>query len=98
MDTQFEWDENKRRVNVAKHGFDFAGVEKVFEGTTVTIEDTREEYDETRFITIGMWDVRVVVIAHTEDENKIRIISIRKATKDEEKRFLQELGYELGED
>lgn len=98
MDTAFEWDENKRRVNVAKHGFDFVGAEKVFEGVTITIEDTRFEYDETRLITIGMWDARVVVIAHTEDEKKIRIISIRKATKNEEKQFLQELGYELDED
>lgn len=98
MGAHFEWDENKRRVNVAKHGFDFVGVEKVFEGTTVTIEDTRFEYAETRYITIGMWDARVVVIAHTEDENRIRIISIRKATKNEEKQFIEELGYELDED
>lgn len=98
MEKDLEWDENKRRINVAKHGFDFVGVETVFEGTIVTIEDTRFEYAETRFITIGMWNARVVVIAHTEDEKKIRIISIRKATKNEEKQFLQELGYELEED
>lgn len=98
MDKDLEWDENKRRINVAKHGFDFVGAETVFEGTTITIEDTRFEYAETRFITIGMWNARVVVIAHTEDEKKIRIISIRKATKNEEKQFLQELGYELDED
>lgn len=98
MEKELEWDENKRRKNVVKHGFDFVGVETVFDGTIITIEDTRFEYSEPRFITIGMWNTRVVVIAHTEDEKKIRIISIRKATKNEEKQFLQELGYELDKD
>ena len=98
MDIEFEWDENKRRTNIRKHGFDFEGAAEVFEGETVTTEDTRYEYGETRFLTFGMWKGRVVVIAHTESEHSIRIISLRKATKHEEKQYFQALGYELGAD
>jgi len=56
----FEWDEEKRLSNIAKHGFDFIGVETVFDGETVTIFDDRFDYDEKRFITFGLFDGRVV--------------------------------------
>ena len=88
---RFEWDEAKRRSNIRKHGFDFIGIETVFAGKTVTLRDDRYDYAETRFITLGVLHRRVVVIAHTETDEVIRIISIRRATKNEEISYFKEI-------
>ena len=64
---RFEWDEGKRRANVRKHGIDFVDVEAVFAGTIVTVVDDRFHYDEERFVTLGLLNGRVVVVAHTEN-------------------------------
>lgn len=93
MTKRFEWDETKRRANIKKHGLDFAELQEMFDGEIATIEDERLEYGETRYITFGMWHGKVVVVAHTESEEVIRIISARKATKYEEKQYLESLGY-----
>jgi hypothetical protein len=87
----FEWDEAKRLSNIQKHGIDFIGIERVFAGTTVTILDDRFDYGECRFITLGLLNGRVVVIAHTETREVIRIISVRKATKNEEASYFKEI-------
>ena len=88
----FEWDEAKRRSNIRKHGIDFIGIEGVFAGTTVTMLDDRYDYGEPRFVTLGLLKGRVVVIAHTETAEVIRIISVRKATKNEEANYFKEIG------
>lgn len=88
---RFEWDEAKRESNILKHGIDFIDVESVFEGETVTILDDRFDYAEDRFITLGLLDRRVVVIVHTETNDVIRIISARKATKNEEISYFKEI-------
>lgn len=88
---KFEWDEDKRQSNIVKHGFDFVGIEAVFDGVTATIFDDRFDYGEERFITFGLFDGRVVAVAHTETETVIRIISVRKATKNEEINYLGEI-------
>lgn len=88
---RFEWDEAKRESNILKHGFDFIDVKNVFEGETVTILDDRFDYAEDRFITLGLLGRRVVVIVHTETNDVIRIISARKATKNEEIRYFKEI-------
>jgi len=87
MIVRFQRDEDKRRANIHKHGIDFAGVEEVFDGYTVTVEDDRFDYGERRFITVGLLASRVVTIVHTEEGDKIRIISVRKATKNESKGY-----------
>ena len=85
------WDENKRQRNIAKHdGLDFAQAHIVFAGATFTFEDTRMDYGEQRFVTIGLLD-GVVVIVHTEGADEIRIISMRKATKNEQKLYFTNL-------
>jgi len=88
----FEWDEAKRRSNIQKHGIDFIGIEGVFAGTTVTILDDRYDYGESRFVTLGLLNGRVVVIAHTETAEVMRVISVRKATKNEEANYFEEIG------
>ena len=88
---KFEWDEDKRLSNIEKHGLDFIGVEAVFAGETVTILDNRFDYGEERFVTFGLLDGRAVTIAHTETETMIRIISVRKATTNEEINYFREV-------
>jgi uncharacterized DUF497 family protein len=88
---RFEWDDEKCDSNLNKHGFDFEDARVVFSGLTLTLEDDRFEYRERRFITMGMLKEIAVVIAHTETDEEIRVISMRKATRDEEKRYFQSL-------
>ena len=58
---------------------------------TVTIPDDRFDYGEGRFVTFGLLEGRVVAIAHTEADEVIRVISVRKATKDEEGSYFKEI-------
>ncbi len=88
---RIEWDGNKRQTNLKKHGLDFINAAKVFSGPTFTLPDNRFDYDEERFITIGMLDTDVIVIAHTESEDIIRVISMRKGTPNEQKIFFENL-------
>jgi len=89
---KFEWDENKRKLNLAKHGIDFKDAYQIFDGITFTFEDDRYNYGEGRYITIGMLRGTVVVVAHTESDDVIRLISIRRATKHEQKLYYQGFG------
>lgn len=84
------WHEEKRQVNLNKHGLDFAQANKVFAGATFTFEDNRFDYGEQRFVTIGLLD-DIVVIVHTETAEEIRIISMRRASKHEQKLYFQNL-------
>jgi uncharacterized protein len=88
---RFEWDEAKRRSNIRRHGIDFVGIDQLFASETVTILDDRFHYSDTRFITVGRFKGRVVVVAHTETNEVIRIISVRKATKNEETNYFKEI-------
>ena len=88
---RYEWGAAKRRLNIQKHGIDFIGIGSVFAGATVTVLDDRFEYGESRFVTLGLLRGRVVVVAHTETEEVIRIISVRKATRNEEIRYFKEI-------
>ncbi len=74
-----------------KHGSDFVGIKEVFEGDTVIILDDRFDYGEERFITLGLLQERVVVIVHTETDEMIRIICVRKATKNEETSYFKQI-------
>ncbi len=89
---RFEWDATKRRTNLHKHGFDFNDAESVFDGDIVTVEDDRDDYGETRFVTLGLLWGRTVVTVHTESDEEIRVISMRRATKHEERSYFQQIG------
>lgn len=84
----YAWDEAKRQANLQKHGIDFVEVDTVFAGYTVTIEDRRLGYGEQRFVTFGALEGRLVAVVHTERAGVIRIISIRRATRREQKSYL----------
>lgn len=86
---KFEWDEAKQQSNLRKHRLDFTDAETVFAGATFTFEDDRFEYNEDRYITLGLLRGVVVVMAHTEREAVIRVISMRKATKNEQRVYFE---------
>ena len=87
---KFTWHEDKRQSNICKHGLDFSKAVKVFEGATFTFEDTRFDYGEQRFVTIGLLDDGVVIV-HTETTEEIRIISMRRASKHEQELYFKNL-------
>ncbi len=88
---EFTWSERKRAINLREHGLDFVDAARVFEGLTFTYEDDRFEYGEQRFITLGLLAGVPVSIAHTETKDEIRVISFRKATSSEAKRYFCEV-------
>lgn len=87
---KFTWDEAKRERNLHKHGLDFSQAHEVFKRPSFTFEDNRFNYGEERFVTIGLLD-NVVVIVHTETVKEIRIISMRKANKNEQKLYYKNI-------
>jgi len=94
---KFEWDERKRQTNIAKHGFDFVDVEEVFGNPLYTVKDSRFDYGELRFLTLGILFGRIVAISHTENDEVIRIISFRKADKNEQQTYIENIANRLGE-
>ncbi len=84
----FEWDEVKNTINKKKHGISFEEAQAVFEDElAILFDDPDHSEEEDRFLIIGMTDrTGVCIVSHCyrgEDE-RIRIISARKATKTEQ--------------
>ena len=88
---EFTWNPDKRLANIRKHGLDFSDAERVFSGHTLTNQDHRFDYCEARFSTMGLLGDTVVVIAHTESDDNIRIISMRKAVRHEREKYFEYL-------
>ncbi|MCL2616275.1 MAG: BrnT family toxin [Defluviitaleaceae bacterium] len=86
---RFEWDSNKNAINKAKHNVSFEIAESVFDDkNAVYLFDSLHSADEDRFIVIGKEDTlrMEITVCHCyrgENEDIIRIISARKATKKE---------------
>ena len=94
---RFEWDEQKRKANIRKHGFDFKDAPKVFHLPMLVALDDREDYGEDRYVGIGILNTRVVIVVYTERaDDTIRIISMMKATTNERTRYEQLLRNQLG--
>ncbi|ROM78352.1 hypothetical protein BK654_10270 [Pseudomonas brassicacearum] len=88
----FEWDEAKNRVNVLKHGIDFNDVPGIFQHPILVLHDDRMGYGEERWITIGLIKTLIGVVVYTERRGDvIRIISARKATKQEAIRYVENI-------
>lgn len=76
---KIEFDAKKREKTLIERGLDFFRAVEVFQGVTVTCEDSRQNYGEARFITVGTLDGRMVVLVWTLRGEVRRIISMRKA-------------------
>lgn len=86
---RFEWDENKNSSNIKKHGISFEEAKTVFyDENARLISDPDHSIEEERFIILGMsLNLKILIVVHTykEKDELIRIISARKATKNESK-------------
>jgi hypothetical protein len=89
MQPSFEWDEYKAQENLKKHKISFDEARTVFaDSFSITIPDPEHSIDEPRYIDIGTSDKnRVLVVVYTERGNKIRLISCRKATTPERRKY-----------
>jgi uncharacterized protein len=86
---EFEWDEEKRQSNLNKHGVDLIEAGQIFAGYTVEFADNRYNYSEDRFIAIGQSKGQILTVVYTVRDEVIRLISARKATKNETRIYYQ---------
>ncbi|MCT7970039.1 BrnT family toxin [Laspinema sp. D1] len=88
---RFEWDEQKDKINQQKHGISFEEAESVFlDDYAVQFWDEEHSQDEERFLLLGLSSkMRILLVVHCfrEEDAIIRIISARKATKNESKEY-----------
>lgn len=83
------WDESKRRRNIKLHGLDFEGADAIWDNFTVTREDIREDYGEKRLVTFGLLNGEAVVLVHTDRNDDMHVISLRKAEKYEARYYFE---------
>lgn len=88
MNMEFEWDEAKRRSNLAKHGVDFTDAAQVLADARLILEDTRRDYGEQRCLAFGEMNDLLFVVAFTLRDGTFRIISARRANS-RERRFYE---------
>jgi uncharacterized protein len=89
---QFEWDENKNRSNLAKHNLSFQAATEVFFSICLTAADTRTDYGEKRWISVGEISPHtVIVVVYTIRDEKYRIISARKANDRERRKYYEHI-------
>ena len=89
---EFEWDPKKAARNFRKHGVSFDEAATVFgDSLGTTVPDPDHSAGEDRYITVGMSDrPRLVMVAHTERGERIRIINARELTRGERKVYEEE--------
>lgn len=87
---EFEWDDEKDRRNRAKHSISFEEAKAAFRDVyALELIDTRFDYGEERFITIGMSARGVLTVVNTQRSERIRLISARRATKEEARAYAE---------
>ena len=85
---EFEWDKNKNKENIEKHGIGFGTARRIFESPILTWIDNRRNYGEIRRHSIGtIQDIVVLTVIHTDRDGKVRIISARRANSSERKKY-----------
>jgi uncharacterized DUF497 family protein len=86
----FEWDEDKRAINLAKHGIDFALASQFHWETALIGNDARQNYGEPRKWAIGYIGARLHMMIFTDRLDLRRVISLRRANTRERKHYVQE--------
>ena len=85
---EFEWDEEKNQANQRKQGISFEESTEIFRYPMYEIVNTRFEYGEDRFIGIGRnSQMLILTVIYTQREARIRIISARRANKQEKRLY-----------
>jgi uncharacterized DUF497 family protein len=86
------FDPAKQQANLAKHGLDLADAADLLSGPCLERVDDRYDYGEERWVSIGLLNNAVAVCVWADWGDVARIISLRKATADEEEAWFAELG------
>jgi hypothetical protein len=91
---KFQWDPKKAADNLKKHGISFDDASTVFgDPLAATIPDPEHSADEVRFVTMGQSaKQQIVVVVHADREEQVRIISARRATAGEKKKYAEGKG------
>ena len=88
MALEFEWDDDKAAENYLKHGITFDVAKLVFNDPfAIERDDDRYHYGEQRFNTLGMAQKRLLSVAYTMRDNRIRLISARGAEPNERRSY-----------
>lgn len=82
---RFEWDENKNKANISVHEIDFRDAHLIFKHPMLIKTDTRKDYGEQRLVGLGVLYGAVIVIVFTKRGEAVRVISIRRANRNERK-------------
>ena len=89
---EFEWDAEKNRQNIVKHGVSFEQAKRIFDGFTVDIVDDRFVYGEVRELSLGvLGGVTMLAVVHTDRQGMCRLISARQANRKEKKHYEKEI-------
>ena len=87
------FDQKKETANIAKHGLGFADCETIFDYHTLVFEDSSETYGEQRLRAYGYLKGVVVCLVYLDQDDSIRVISLRKATKYEIREYLESFSH-----
>ncbi|EQD41277.1 protein containing DUF497 [mine drainage metagenome] len=88
MSFDFEWDAEKAAANLTKHGVSFPLATSVFDDPhSLDREDDREDYGEARRFIVGLVDDMELAVAYTWRGDCIRLISARRATPHEQRKY-----------
>jgi uncharacterized DUF497 family protein len=86
---EIEWDNNKAASNLIKHKIDFEDAKNIFLDANRLEKEDKRDYDETRIQVIGMVNQVVLFVVYTKRNGRYRIISARRANKNEQRQYYQ---------
>jgi uncharacterized protein len=86
------WDENKRQKVLSERGLDFAQAAELFASQHFTDQDSRIDYGEDRYCSVGLLSQRLCVLVWTPRGNAVHVISLRKANDREKASFKRRMG------
>jgi len=93
-----EWDEAKRQANILKHEIDFVDAAAIFDRPFIETEDRRRGYGEQRYQATGEVDVRIMQVIYTWRGDRRRIISARRARRNERRAYYAGIAQAARED
>ncbi|MFN5969300.1 MAG: BrnT family toxin [Microcystis sp.] len=86
---EIEWDNNKAAANLIKHKIDFEDAKNIFLDTNCLEREDKRDYNETRIQVIGIVNQVVLLVVYTKRNGRYRIISARRANKNERRQYYQ---------
>jgi len=89
---EFEWDVEKNEANLKNHGIDFEGAKTIWNGRVVEVQSSQSHHGEIRYLAIGLYKGREITVVYTMRGEKIRIISARRARKNERELYWKNQG------